>query len=170
MTSNAFASLHLPDDFLNNLQSLDYLEMTPIQAQTLPHLLAGKDIQAQAKTGSGKTAAFAIALLQQIDTRDYWTQALVLCPTRELADQVSKEIRRLARSVANTRILTLCGGTAIELSSGTRGRAANCRPTAGWIAGRATGCAVKRSRSTCSRFSNISYNKYCNTIFFQKGF
>jgi ATP-independent RNA helicase DbpA len=113
MNSTDFGSLHLPDDFRKNLQSLGYHEMTPVQAQSLPHLLEGKDIQAQAKTGSGKTAAFGIALLQQIDTRDYWTQALVLCPTRELADQVSKEIRRLARSVANTRILTLCGGTAL---------------------------------------------------------
>ena len=114
MTSTTtFASLNLPEDFLNNLTALEYHEMTPIQAHSLPLLLQGKDIQAQAKTGSGKTAAFAIALLQNMDTRDYYTQSLVLCPTRELADQVSKEIRRLARSVPNTRIATLCGGTPI---------------------------------------------------------
>lgn len=87
--------------------------MTPIQAQSLPEILKGKDIRAQAKTGSGKTAAFGIGLLQRLNSQSYRTQALVLCPTRELADQVSKEIRRLARPIPNTKILTLCGGTAI---------------------------------------------------------
>lgn len=85
--------------------------MTPIQAQSLPAILDGKDVQAQAKTGSGKTAAFGIGLLHRLDAQNYQTQALVLCPTRELADQVSKEIRRLARPIPNTKILTLCGGT-----------------------------------------------------------
>lgn len=84
--------------------------MTPIQAQGLPVILSGNDLLAQAKTGSGKTAAFAIGLLQSLDVKLYKTQALVLCPTRELADQVSKEIRRLARAIPNTKILTLCGG------------------------------------------------------------
>ncbi len=84
--------------------------MTPIQAQSLPAILDGRDLLAQAKTGSGKTAAFAIGLLHKLDARVYTTQALVLCPTRELADQVSREIRRLARTIPNTKILTLCGG------------------------------------------------------------
>ena len=84
--------------------------MTPIQAQSLPSILEGKDLLAQAKTGSGKTAAFAIGLLHKLETRKYQTQALVLCPTRELADQVSKELRRLARAIPNTKITTLCGG------------------------------------------------------------
>lgn len=87
--------------------------MTPIQAQSLPLVLEGKDLIAQAKTGSGKTAAFGIGLLHRLDSQTYLTQALVLCPTRELADQVSKEIRRLARPVPNTKILTLCGGKPI---------------------------------------------------------
>jgi len=113
MTTTAFSSLPLSTEFLANLQSLNYQTMTPIQAQSLPEILAGKDIQAQAKTGSGKTAAFAIGLLHNLDSQIYQAQSLVLCPTRELADQVSKEIRRLARPVANTKILTLCGGTAI---------------------------------------------------------
>jgi len=84
--------------------------MTPIQAQSLPDILKGKDLLAQAKTGSGKTAAFAIGLLQQLKVQTYQTQSLVLCPTRELAEQVSNEIRRLARSIPNTKLLTLCGG------------------------------------------------------------
>ena len=84
--------------------------MTPIQAQSLPAILAGKDLLAQAKTGSGKTAAFAIGLLHNLEARSYQTQALVLCPTRELADQVSNEIRRLARAIPNIKITVLCGG------------------------------------------------------------
>lgn len=87
--------------------------MTPIQAQSLPDILEGKDILAQAKTGSGKTAAFAIGLLNKLQVKTYQTQALVICPTRELADQVSKEIRRLARAIPNTKIITLCGGKSI---------------------------------------------------------
>ena len=84
--------------------------MTLIQAQSLPTILKGKDLLAQAKTGSGKTAAFAIGILHKLEVQTYRTQALVLCPTRELADQVSKEIRRLARAIPNTNLLTLCGG------------------------------------------------------------
>ncbi len=84
--------------------------MTPVQEQSLPHVLKGKDIIAQAKTGSGKTAAFGIGLLDKINPRFFGTQALILCPTRELADQVGKEIRKLARSVANIKLVLLCGG------------------------------------------------------------
>lgn len=84
--------------------------MTPIQAQSLPAVLKGKDLLAQAKTGSGKTAAFALGILHKLEIQRYQTQALVLCPTRELAEQVSTEIRRLARAIPNTKILTLCGG------------------------------------------------------------
>ncbi|MDH5190498.1 MAG: ATP-dependent RNA helicase DbpA [Gammaproteobacteria bacterium] len=113
MTTSAFSSLPLTPEFLANLESLEYLSMTPIQAQSLPAVMEGKDLHAQAKTGSGKTAAFGIGLLHKLNAQDYQTQALILCPTRELADQVSKEMRRLARPIANTKILTLCGGTPI---------------------------------------------------------
>jgi ATP-independent RNA helicase DbpA len=85
--------------------------MTPIQAASLPPALAGKDLIAQAKTGSGKTAAFALSLLARLNPRRFAVQALVLCPTRELADQVSQEIRRLARGADNIKVLTLCGGS-----------------------------------------------------------
>ena len=113
MTSTAFSSLPLSTEFLANLQSLGYQTMTPVQAECLPVTLKGKDVQAQAKTGSGKTAAFGIGLLHKLNTKQFQTQSLVLCPTRELADQVSKELRRLARPVTNTKILTLCGGKPI---------------------------------------------------------
>ncbi|MBA4236142.1 MAG: ATP-dependent RNA helicase DbpA, partial [Ralstonia sp.] len=81
------------------------------QAASLPIALAGHDLIAQAKTGSGKTAAFALALLARLDARSFDVQAMVLCPTRELADQVAQEIRRLARAEENVKVLTLCGGT-----------------------------------------------------------
>ena len=110
MTTTAFSTLPLSPEFLGNLRSLDYQEMTPIQAQGLPDILKGKDLLAQAKTGSGKTAAFAIGLLHKLEIQTYQTQSLVLCPTRELAEQVSNEIRRLARAIPNTKLLTLCGG------------------------------------------------------------
>ena len=80
-----------------NIESLGFTAMTEIQARSLPEILQGRDIIAQAKTGSGKTAAFGIGLLTRLDVSRFQTQSLVLCPTRELADQVAKEIRRLAR-------------------------------------------------------------------------
>ena len=113
MASTEFSSLPLSAEFLANLKSLDFNTMTPIQAQCLPAVLKGQDIQAQAKTGSGKTAAFGIGLLQEINAKQFQTQSLILCPTRELADQVSKELRRLARPITNVKILTLCGGKPI---------------------------------------------------------
>ena len=109
-----FASLALPPHVLANLTQLGYLAMTPIQAASLPPALLGKDIIAQAKTGSGKTAAFALALLAKMDARDFSTQALVLCPTRELADQVTTEIRRLARAEDNVKVVTLAGGVPLR--------------------------------------------------------
>lgn len=107
----AFSTLNvLPADQLENLNELGYLSMTPVQAAALPAILAGKDVRVQAKTGSGKTAAFGLGLLQHIDAGRFETQSLVLCPTRELADQVASELRRLARFLPNIKILTLCGG------------------------------------------------------------
>jgi ATP-dependent RNA helicase DbpA len=114
-----FSSLSLSPAVLANLKQLGYESMTPIQAASLPVALAGKDLIAQAKTGSGKTAAFALALLAKLNPRWFAVQALVLCPTRELADQVTVEIRRLARAEENIKVVTLCGGVA------TRGQRAS---------------------------------------------
>ncbi|HDS1757132.1 ATP-independent RNA helicase DbpA [Pseudomonas sp. M5] len=111
--STAFATLPLSAAMLANLDALGYASMTPIQAQSLPVILRGQDLIAQAKTGSGKTAAFGIGLLNPINPRYFGCQALVLCPTRELADQVAKELRRLARAEDNIKILTLCGGVSL---------------------------------------------------------
>jgi len=106
----AFSALSLHSDLLKNLESLGYQKMTPIQAQSLPKILNNKDVIAQAKTGSGKTAAFALGLLNKLNVKQFRVQSLVLCPTRELADQVAKEVRRLARAIHNIKVLTLCGG------------------------------------------------------------
>jgi ATP-independent RNA helicase DbpA len=105
-----FSRLKLDPALLANLETLGYLQMTPIQAESLPHLLAGRDLIARAKTGSGKTVAFGLGLLNGLELTRFAVQGLVLCPTRELADQVAKELRRLARASANTKIITLCGG------------------------------------------------------------
>jgi ATP-independent RNA helicase DbpA len=101
----------IPAELIANLNELGFIAMTPIQEAALAPLLKGKDVIAQAKTGSGKTAAFGIPLIGKIDTKRRDPQALVLCPTRELADQVANELRRLARYKQNLKILTLCGGT-----------------------------------------------------------
>jgi ATP-independent RNA helicase DbpA len=110
MTSDRFTSLPIARAQIANLDSLGYKKMTPVQAQSLPHVLQGRDLMAQAKTGSGKTAAFGIGLIDQINPKFFAVQALVLCPTRELADQVGKELRRLARSTPNIKLVLLCGG------------------------------------------------------------
>jgi ATP-independent RNA helicase DbpA len=109
-----FATLPLPAHVLANLRRLGYALMTPIQAASLPLALAGKDLIAQAQTGSGKTAAFSLPLLANLNPRRLAVQALVLCPTRELADQVTQEVRRLARAEDNIKVLTLCGGATMR--------------------------------------------------------
>ncbi|MBS1198800.1 MAG: ATP-independent helicase, partial [Proteobacteria bacterium] len=113
-TGRSFNELPLHPDMLATLQQLEYLTMTPIQAASLPIALAGYDLIAQAKTGSGKTAAFGLPLLTNLNPRRFAVQAMVLCPTRELADQVTQEIRRLARFADNIKILSLCGGSTIR--------------------------------------------------------
>ncbi|MCC2958265.1 ATP-dependent RNA helicase DbpA [Massilia sp. IC2-477] len=114
MTTQPFTSLPLAPRFLANLATLGYHQMTPIQAESLPAVLEGRDLIAQAKTGSGKTAAFGIGVLHKLNPAWFAVQGLVLCPTRELADQVAGELRRLARGVGNVKILTLTGGVAMR--------------------------------------------------------
>ena len=111
---NDFSRLALPDTLLANLDGLGYHEMTPIQAASLPVMLAGRDLIAQARTGSGKTAAFGLGLLTRLDTSTRRVQALVLCPTRELAEQVGREIRRLACKLSNVKLTNLCGGSPLH--------------------------------------------------------
>ena len=111
---NAFARFGLDAPLMKAVEVLGFAETTPVQAHALPPLLAGKDVIAQARTGSGKTLAFGLALLSRLRVEEDQVQALVLCPTRELADQVSGEIRRLARFIPDLRVVTLCGGVPLR--------------------------------------------------------
>ncbi len=119
MKSASFASLNLKPELQSSIKALGYTEMTAIQEKSLPMMLSKQDVIAQAETGSGKTVAFALAALQHLDKNKpagkvLTTQTLVLCPTRELADQVAKEIRVLARTLGNIKVLTLCGGVPVR--------------------------------------------------------
>ena len=151
--ATSFASLALNPALLENLDTLGYREMTTIQAQSLPSVLAGRDLIAQAKTGSGNTAAFGLGILNKLNPAWFAVQALVLCPTRELADQVANELRRLARSTGNVKVLVLTGGSPMrpQIASLEHGptsssaRRAACATT--WAALRST---CPRSKPWCS--------------------
>ncbi|NNN48440.1 ATP-dependent RNA helicase DbpA [Vibrio sp. 2-2(8)] len=110
MSNLSFSTVNLQPELLSNLDTLGYTKMTPIQALSLPTILAGKDVIGQGKTGSGKTAAFGLGVLSNLNVKRFRVQALVLCPTRELADQVATDIRTLGRAIHNIKVLTLCGG------------------------------------------------------------
>ncbi|EON90951.1 DEAD/DEAH box helicase [Marinobacter lipolyticus SM19] len=110
---SSFNQLGLSQAMVSNLAQLGFQQPTPIQARALPAAIAGKDVIAMAQTGSGKTAAFGIGLIEKLRPRQFSVQGLVLCPTRELADQVAKALRELARAKTNVKVLTLCGGVAI---------------------------------------------------------
>lgn len=111
MNPTPFSTLPLSQPMLDNLQSLEYHAMTPVQAESLPEILQNRDVIVQAKTGSGKTAAFGIGVLHKLDVKTFKIQTMIICPTRELADQVAKELRRIARFAHNVKILMLYGGT-----------------------------------------------------------
>ena len=110
MTPALFSTLSLAPAQLEALAGLGYSTMTPVQAQSLPAILQRKDVIIQAKTGSGKTAAFGIGLLHHLNPRFFGVQAMVMCPTRELAEQVGEVIRQLASRMRNIKVVMLCGG------------------------------------------------------------
>ena len=114
MSKNSFENLIIGPEVVEHLNHIGYTEMTTIQAESLPHILEGKDVLAKSKTGSGKTAAFGLGVLKNIHLEDMFPQALILCPTRELAEQVTTEIRKLGRYLQNLKILSVCGGTSEE--------------------------------------------------------
>ncbi|PHO18339.1 ATP-dependent RNA helicase DbpA [Malaciobacter molluscorum LMG 25693] len=107
---NNFNSLDLRDGFLENLTSLNYIKMTDIQKKSLPLLLKNNNLIAQSKTGSGKTVSFSIPIVNKLKNDKFAIQSMIICPTRELANQVAKEIKKLCRFINNIKILTLCGG------------------------------------------------------------
>lgn len=93
---------------------MGFEETTPIQTQTIPLILEGKDVVGQAQTGTGKTAAFAIPVLEKVDPKDRSTQALILCPTRELAIQISEEFAKIGKYKENIKVLPVFGGQSID--------------------------------------------------------
>ncbi len=105
-----FAALGLSSTLCQVVAELGFTAPTPIQAQAIPLLLAGRDLIGQSTTGSGKTAAFALAILQKLERRKRRPQALVLCPTRELCAQVARDFRKLGRREADLQVLIVSGG------------------------------------------------------------
>ena len=108
-----FSELALNDAILSALDSMGFVSPTPIQAEAIPHLLAGKDALGKAQTGTGKTAAFSLPLLNKIDLAQRKPQAVVLAPTRELAIQVAAEMKNLGRNISGLKVLEIYGGTSI---------------------------------------------------------
>jgi ATP-independent RNA helicase DbpA len=105
-----FSNTALSQPMIDNLTQLGFKAMTPIQEKAIPLALQNHDLIAKAKTGSGKTAAFGIPIIEKLDVKKYAVQTLILCPTRELAEQVTKEIRRFAKAYHNIKVLMLVGG------------------------------------------------------------
>jgi len=120
-----FTGLPLRAELQAQLEVIKFNTMTAVQAAALPKILEGRDVVAQASTGSGKTAAFALGCLQKIDTKAFHVQALILCPTRELAEQVAQSMRSLAAKISNTKVLTLCGGVPLGPQIGSLSRSAH---------------------------------------------
>ncbi len=115
VTDKKFDELNLPINMIDNLKSLGYEFMTNIQAIGCKPMIDGSDVILKAKTGSGKTVAFGIPICLKIDEKKQVTQSLIICPTRELSDQVAKELRKLIKFRQNVKILTLCGGVPTRL-------------------------------------------------------
>ncbi|MGQ3685208.1 MAG: DEAD/DEAH box helicase [Candidatus Loosdrechtia sp.] len=109
-----FEDLHLSEDMRKAIMDMGFEEATPIQYQSIPSILEGKDIIGQAQTGTGKTAAFGIPALEMIDAENRKPQAVILCPTRELAIQVAEELKKLSKYKKNIEILPVYGGQSIE--------------------------------------------------------
>lgn len=117
MPIDSFANIALSEAQTDNLNSLGYETLTAVQQKSLPAILHGDDVIVQAKTGSGKTVAFGLGILEAINQRFFGAQGLVLCPTRELADQVANEIRKLARCIPNIKCVVLCGGKPLRVQA-----------------------------------------------------
>jgi len=104
----------IPTALLETLNSLNFSKMSEIQERAINPILEGNDVLAQSKTGSGKTLAFGLPIIMRIDTSDYKPQAIIITPTRELAEQIAVELRKIASYKANLKILTLYGGVPLR--------------------------------------------------------
>ena len=128
-----FEQLMISEPVLRALNDMGFEEPTPIQQEAIPVAMSGKDMIGQAQTGTGKTAAYTIPMLMKIDPQIKKPQAIVLCPTRELAVQVAEEIRKLAKYMSDIKVLPVYGGqeivrqikslkTGVQIIVGTPGR------------------------------------------------
>ena len=114
MEKLSFEELNLSAEIMRAVKDLGFEETSPIQAKAIPFILDGRDVTGQAQTGTGKTAAFGIPMLEKIDPNKKYLQAVVLCPTRELAIQVSEEIRKLGKYKKGISVLPIYGGQPID--------------------------------------------------------
>lgn len=114
MESLFFKDLHLTNEVQRALREMGFEEATPIQAKAIPYILEGRDLLGQAQTGTGKTCAFGIPAIEMIDTNVHGVQVLALCPTRELAIQVSEELKNVCKYKKGVRILPIYGGQSID--------------------------------------------------------
>ena len=114
MNITKFEDLPISDEIKRSIAEIGFEEPSPIQAQSIPVILSGKDVIGQAQTGTGKTAAFSIPILEKVDPNNQNIQALILAPTRELAIQVSKEIRKLGKFKSGIKTLPVYGGQPID--------------------------------------------------------
>lgn len=114
MEQNRFEDMNLSKEILKAVADMGFEEASPIQSRAIPHILDGKDVIGQAQTGTGKTAAFGIPILEKVNPHDKKLQVLVLCPTRELAVQVAEEIRRLSKYKGDIKVLPIYGGQSID--------------------------------------------------------
>src|SRR4030067_1742817 len=110
-----FEESHLSREIQKAVAEMGFEEPTPIQSQSIPYILEGRDVLGQAQTGTGKTAAFGIPILEMIDPASRILQAAIVCPTRELAIQVAEEIKKLAKHKKGIEILPIYGGQSIEI-------------------------------------------------------
>ena len=128
-----FEDLGVDERILRAVTEMGFEEATPIQAKAIPEVMTGQDIIGQAQTGTGKTASFGIPMLQKVDPKNKHVQAIVLCPTRELAIQSADEIRKLAKFMHGIKVLPIYGGqdivkqirslkTGVQVLIGTPGR------------------------------------------------
>lgn len=117
MSQFGFSELELPEKLQQALESIGYHTITPVQERVLPIALAGTDVIVRAETGSGKTVAFGLVALTKLSLKSFVPQTLVLCPTRELADQIAEVMRNLARSTGNVKVLVLTGGSSTRAQS-----------------------------------------------------
>lgn len=147
MTPKLFSELGLSAEVLKAIDKLGFEQASPIQAEAIPLLLSGKDVVGQSQTGSGKTAAFAVPAIEKVDPTSRATQILILCPTRELAVQVSEEVHQLTLFKRGIHALPIYGGHLTSASSSASNRArtsSSARPAASWTTCAAPRCGLTR--------------------------